>query len=389
MSSEKIASRILELPPYPFAAIDKKIEERKAMGKNVISFGIGDPDIRTPDLIIDKLCEESKKSSNHRYPSYMGMEEFRKAASDFMKRRFGVTLDYKEEVIALIGSKEGIAHFPLAVINPGEMAIVPEPAYPVYATSVSFAGGEVLYTSLLEENGFVFDPSSISDRVAEQAKILFICYPHNPTAATASISELEKIVNWANENNIIIVSDLAYSEITYGDYKAPSVLQIPDARKCTIEFHSLSKTFNMTGWRIAFAAGSAELVQALGKVKTNVDSGVFNPIQKAGIAALENMEELIRETVSIYEKRAVILTEALRKIGYEVQKPDATFYIWMKVPKEYSSQHFTQFLLEEADIVVVPGTAYGPSGEGYVRFSITVSEDEVEEAVARLSKLKV
>ncbi len=337
---DKTARRIRELPPYLFADLDRKVAEVRARGVDVISLGVGDPDIPTPSYIVEAMKRAVEKPENQVYPSYLGSLDFRKACAAWMKKRFHVDLDPEKEIIALIGSKEGIAHFPLAFINPGDTALVPEPSYPVYATSVTFAGGNVHWMPLKEEKNFTPDFASIPSNVAQNAKLMFLNYPNNPTSAGASKEFFEKAIEFASKHGIIVVHDAAYSEIYTGEDAPISILQISGAREMAIEMHSFSKTFNMTGWRIAFAAGNAEIIAALGKVKTNIDSGAFTAIQEAAVEALRGYDDFVPGMREIYRRRRDVLVNALNKAGIEVYPSRYTFYVWAKVPEGFSSMSF-------------------------------------------------
>ncbi len=384
----ELADRIKALPPYLFAEIDRKKQEKIEQGVDVIDLGVGDPDLPTPDPIVEALKRASEKPENHRYPSYVGMRAFREAVSSWYKRRFGVELDPDREVIALIGSKEGIAHFPLAFVNPGDVVLCPDPAYPVYRIGTIFAGGQPYPVPLKEENGFLPDLGSIPKEVVEKAKIIWINYPNNPTTADATEDFYRELVRWAKRHNIIIASDNAYSEIYTGNRKPISILQIEGAKDVAIEFNSLSKTFNMTGWRIGMAVGNEELVRALGKVKTNVDSGQFNAIQEAGIVALNLPESETDKLRAIYRERREVMTKALKSIGLEPVESDVTFYVWTKVPEGYTSAEFVEKLLDEAGIVCTPGRGFGDAGEGYFRISLTVPTERLVEAARRIENLR-
>ena len=384
MDELNVSQRIKELPPYLFAEIDRSIEEKRAKGIDIISFGVGDPDLPTPAHIVDRLCQEARNPENHRYPSYLGMREYREAAASWFSRRFGVDLDPEGEVLALIGSKEGIAHFPLAWLDSDDIALIPDPAYPVYRTATLFCGGRSVSVPLLEKNGFLPDLSAISQEVWSQARVIFLNYPNNPTAATADIAFFEELVDYALDNQVVIAHDLAYSEITYDGYKAPSLLQVPGAKEVAVEFHSLSKTYNMTGWRVGFAVGGREVIDIFGRIKTNIDSGVFNAVQHAAIAALEGPQDCVEENRRIYQRRRDRLLKGLRDIGWDVSTPKATLYVWMKVPPGYDSEGFTRDLLEKAAVVVAPGSAYGSEGEGFVRFSLTLPDQRLDEGVERI-----
>jgi len=380
----KLSRRVSGLPPYLFAEIDRRVEEKKRQGIEVINFGVGDPDIPTPQHIVDTLREEAAKPEHHRYPSYRGMRRFREAASAWIENRFGVSLDPETEVIALIGSKEGIAHFPMAFLDPGDIALVPDPAYPVYRSATLFCGGTSFDLPLVEERGFLPDLASVPEDIWRRARIAFLSYPNNPTAAVADHAFFEELVYYARANDVILAHDLAYSEITFDGYVAPSLLEVEGARETTVEFHSMSKTYNMTGWRVGFAIGGADIIAGLAKVKENIDSGVFNPVQLAAVAALEGPQDCVRKNCDAYLRRRETLLEGIRSIGWDVTVPKATPYIWMKVPRGYDSRGFTSELLEKAEIAVAPGSAYGSGGEGYVRFSLTLPDELLQEGVRRM-----
>ena len=385
----ELAQRIKTLPPYLFAELDRRKQEKIDQGVDVIDLGVGDPDLPTPAPVIEALKEAAENPENHKYPSYVGMKAFREAVSGWYRRRFGIDLDPDREVITLIGSKEGIAHFPLAFVEEGDIVICPDPAYPVYSIGAKFAGGEPYFVPLKEENGFLPDLGSIPDEVARKAKIIWINYPNNPTSADASEEFYKDLIKWAKKNEVIIASDNAYSEIYLGDRKPMSILQIDGARDVAIEFHSLSKTYNMTGWRIGMAVGNEDLVKALGKVKTNIDSGQFNAVQYAGITALNMPEEELDKLRAIYRDRRKAVTSALEKIGLSPIKSDTTFYVWTKVPEGYSSTEFVGRLIDEAGIVCTPGKGFGEAGEGYFRISLTVPTERLLEAVKRIENLKL
>lgn len=377
-----VSRRIKQLPPYLFAEIDRLKEEVIKKGVDVIDLGVGDPDIPTPNEIVEVAKKALEKPENHRYPSYIGMYEFRRAVSDWYKRRFGVELDPNTEVVSLIGSKEGIAHLPLAYIDGGDYALVPDPGYPVYPVAVMFAGGKVYRMPLKEENGFLPELDAIDRDVLRRTKLMYIGYPNNPTSAVATEEFYKKVVELAKEFDFVVASDNAYSEIVYDNYKPISFLEVEGAKDVGIEFHSLSKTFNMTGWRIGFAVGNRDVIAALGKVKTNIDSGIFQAVQEAGIYALDNAEELNGRIIKVFQQRRDKMAEALEKAGFEFEKPLATFYFWVKVPKGFTSSEFTKKLLQEKGIVVTPGNGFGEAGEGYFRISIT--NERIEEAVRRI-----
>ncbi|NLC45625.1 MAG: LL-diaminopimelate aminotransferase [Firmicutes bacterium] len=380
------AQRIKALPPYLFAQIDKKIAEAKARGVDVISFGIGDPDLPTPEHIVKKLQEKAADPSTHRYPSYEGLSVYREAVANWYKRRFGVELNPDTEVVSLIGSKEGIAHLPLCYVDPGDVCLVPDPAYPVYAIGVLFAGGESYKMPLLEENGFLPDLEAIPADVAKKAKILYLNYPNNPTGAVADKEFFQKAVEFAKTYDIIVCHDAAYTEIAFDGYKPISFLEVPGAMDVGIEFHSLSKTYNMTGWRVGWAAGNADIVSALGRIKTNIDSGIFEALQYAGIEALEGSQDCIDENMKVYTHRRDLLVEGLKKLGWPIEKPKATIYVWAPVPAGMNSTDFAALLLDKAGVVVTPGIGYGESGEGYFRMSLTLPTERLEEGLRRIEE---
>ncbi len=383
------SQRIKSLPPYLFAQIDKKKREKLAQGIDLIDLGVGDPDLPTLKPVVEAMKRAVEKPEHHRYPSYEGMLSFRQAVVSWYKRRFGVELDPEKEVVALIGSKEGIAHFPLAFVNPGDVVLCPDPAYPVYKIGTLFAGGEPYFLPLKEENGFLPDFKSLPKDVLKRAKIIWVNYPNNPTSATATKEFYRELIDWARENNIIVASDLAYSEIYFGEERPPSILEIEGAKEVAIEFHSLSKTYNMTGWRIGMAVGNAQLVAGLGKVKTNVDSGQFQAIQEAAITALSLPEVEVQKIRDIYRERRQAMEKALKEAGLEVYPSNATFYLWVKVPKGYSSAEFVSLLLDKCGIVCTPGNGFGEAGEGYFRISLTVPTERLLEAVERIKGLKL
>jgi LL-diaminopimelate aminotransferase len=384
-----LAKRLGKLPPYLFAELDRLKKEVAAKGVDVISLGIGDPDLPTPDYIVAALKRSAEKPVNHRYPDYEGLESFRMAAAQWYQRRFGVDFDPRSEVCALIGSKEGIANFSTAVVDPGDIVLIPDPGYPVYFSGCTFNGGEAYFVPLKKQNNFLPELASIPSEVARRAKLLWINYPNNPTGAVADLSFFKTAVDFCLRNNIILAHDLAYSEIAYDGYRAPSVFEVDGARECAVEFHSLSKTFSMTGWRVGFVVGNATLVSGLGKVKTNMDSGVFQGIQEAAITALEGGEETLREYCRIYQERRDVMVAALRGLGLACEPPQATFYIWAEVPKGFTSASFSERVLREAGVVVTPGSGFGSSGEGYVRLSITLATERLKEAAERIKALKL
>ncbi|NLJ39610.1 MAG: LL-diaminopimelate aminotransferase [Candidatus Atribacteria bacterium] len=379
-----VATRIKNLPPYLFAEIEKKVENMRIQGKEVIDLGIGDPDLPTPDFIIDRLYSEAKKAENHRYPSYRGLSAFRKAVANWYTKRFGVTLNPDREVVSLIGSKEGIAHFPWCIVDPGDIVLASDPGYPVYKISTMLAGGIPLELPLLKKNQFLPDFTSFPESVLKRTKLIFINYPNNPTGATVDHHFFKEVVRLAHKYDFVIAHDLAYSEVSYDGYNAPSIFEVDGAREVAVEFHSLSKTFNMTGWRVGFAVGNEKLIEALGRVKTNIDSGIFNAIQWSGVEALGRTQEVLEWILPIYTRRRNLVVEALQACGFEVEKPRASFYIWVPVPMGYTSMSFAEHLLENTGVVVTPGIGFGQFGEGYIRISLTSSEEILAKAMKKI-----
>lgn len=386
MAHFELADRVKNLPPYLFAAIDRMKVEAKARGVDLIDLSIGDPDMPTPQNIVEAMKRAVEDPSNHRYPSYEGMPAYRKAVADWYKRRFNVDLDPSTEVLSLIGSKEGIGHIPLAFVNSGDIVLVPSPGYPVYPVGALFAGGVSHIMPLYESNGFLPDFSSIPEDILKKAKLMFINYPNNPTSAVAGKEFFEKVVEVARSYNIIVCHDAAYSEIYYDGIRPMSFLEVDGAKEVGIEFHSLSKTYNMTGWRIGFAVGNREVIAGLGKIKTNLDSGVFQAIQEAAITALNTGDDVLGPIRDTYQERRDTLYEGLKRMGLQVIKPLATFYLWAKVPDGFDSSRFVAHLLEKAGVMITPGVGFGSPGEGYVRFALTVNVDRIKEAVERIGK---
>ena len=383
------AKRIQELPPYLFAEIDRKKRQLASQGVDIISLGIGDPDLPTPDHIVARLREAAGNPANHRYPDYEGLPAFRRAAADWYRNRFHVDLDPDTEVVSLIGSKEGIAHMPIAFVDPGDVVLCPDPGYPVYAIGTGFCGGTVYRMPLSKENQFLPDLGAIPRAVAERAKVMWLCYPNNPTAATATREFFREAIAFADRHGIILCHDAAYSEI-YFDGQAPmSFLESDGSREVGIEFHSLSKTYSMTGWRLGFAVGNRELIEGLGRVKTNVDSGVFQAVQEAGIAALSGDQSCVQRFRDVYQRRRDLVVGALRRIGLSCGMPRATFYVWVETPKGYGSAQFATRVLEETGVMITPGTGFGEHSEGYVRLSLTVPDARLKEAVERIQGLKL
>ncbi|MDR1044486.1 MAG: LL-diaminopimelate aminotransferase [Candidatus Adiutrix sp.] len=386
--SFELSQRLSALPPYLFKELDRLRDEARARGADIIDLGVGDPDRPTPPPIIAALKEAADDPANHQYPLYSGMDAFREGVARWYQRRHGVQLKATTEICSLIGSKEGIAHFPLAFVNPGDVVLVPEPAYPVYNSGTLFAGGVPYFLPLREANGFLPDFRSVDEPVLKKAKIIWVNYPNNPTGATATVEFYADLLDWARKWNIIVASDAAYSEMTYDGRPHPSILELPGGREQAIEFHSLSKTYNMTGWRLGWAAGNESLVRGLGQVKNNTDSGVFQAVQAAGLAALEGDQEPVRAMGRLYSQRRAVLSRGLTAAGLSIFPGTATFYVWVKVPTGLKSADFSARLLNEAGVVATPGNGFGPSGEGYARFALVQEVDRLNEAANRLAGLK-
>ncbi len=382
------AERLDQLPPYLFVEIDRGKREAIAAGRDVIDFGVGDPDQPTPKFIIDRMAEAIRRPANHRYALGAGSPEFRKTVAAFFQRRFGVELDPNHEVLALLGSKEGLLHLPSGVLNPGETALIPDPGYPVYIAGTLFAGGKCHMMALTAEKSWLPDLDAVPPGVLDGARLLYLNYPNNPTAATAPLSFFEHAVAIARRNHLLIVQDAAYSEV-YFDDPPPSILQVPGGKDVAIELHSLSKTFNMTGWRVAFAVGNVDAIASLAKVKNNADSGIFGAVQEAGMEALSGIARPeIKQQLDSYRRRRDILVGALKEAGWSVNPPKATFYVWARCPGGVNSMSVASRILAEANVVVIPGVGFGRCGEGYVRFALTVDESRTAEAGQRIGRIK-
>ncbi|MDY7034579.1 MAG: LL-diaminopimelate aminotransferase, partial [Thermodesulfobacteriota bacterium] len=375
-----------KLPPYLFKEIDRKKEEVMARGVDIIDLGVGDPDLPTPAHIIEAMKEAADNPANHRYPSYSGMNDFKYAVAEWYKERFGVDLTPETEIISLIGSKEGIAHLPLAFLNPGDVALVPSPAYPVYHIATMFAGGESHFMPLLRENNFLPDLDAIPAESAKRARLMFINYPNNPTAAVADLDFFDRVVAFGRKNKILVCHDAAYTEMTFDGYRPPSFMEADGAKEIGLEFHSLSKTYNMTGWRIGFAVGHSEAIGGLGAIKSNVDSGVSQAIQIAGIEALRNDQLCVGNMKEIYSRRRDLMVRGLIEAGFELKTPKATFYLWVRVPEGYTSAQVATRLLEKG-VVVTPGNGFGEPGEGYIRMALTQKRDRLMEAIERIKAI--
>jgi len=382
------AERLKQLPPYLFKEIDRKKAEIKAKGVDIIDLGVGDPDLPTPQHIIEEMKRAVDDPANHRYPSYSGMNDFKDAVAGWYQERFGVDLDPEREVVSLIGSKEGLAHLPLAFIDPGDIALVPTPAYPVYHIATLFAGGDSFFMPLLRKNNYLPELKEIPESVAQRARMLFISYPNNPTAAVADLRFFEEVAAFARKYDIMVCHDAAYTEMAFDGYRAPSFLQAEGAKEVGMEFHSLSKTYNMTGWRIGFAVGNPRGMEGLGAIKSNIDSGVFQAVQRAGIAALKGEDSCVNEMTQIYQGRRDIMVQGLRDAGFEVTSPRATFYLWVTVPEGYTSAQLATRFLEEAGVVVTPGNGFGEPGEGFFRIALTQKKERLREALGRVKGMR-
>ena len=381
----KIARRIENLPPYLFVEVVKKINAKKARGEEVISFAIGDPDIPTPPHIIERLCQAAQDPANHRYPESDSLPELRQAVAEWYKRRFGVSLDPDKEVLPVIGAKEGIAHIALCFIDPEDIALVPDPGYPVYSIGTMLAGGKPYYLPLIKENNFLPDLDIIPKDIVEKAKLLWINYPNNPTGAVADLDFFNKVVKFAQQHNLAVCHDAPYTEVAFDDYRPVSFLQADGAREVGIEFHSLSKSYNMTGWRIGMAVGNATMINALKTVKSNIDSGIPQAIQYAAIEALTGPQDCIQQHNAIYQRRRDLVVDMLNDIGIEAESPRASLYVWAKVPEGYTSVDFANDLLEQVGVVVTPGIGYGKNGEGYVRLSLTIPDAGLVKGLSKLA----
>ena len=385
----RLSRRLDKLAPYPFVEITRKIAQKRAEGVDVVTFAIGDPDIPTPEHIMEALHAAADEPANHRYPESDGLPELRKAIASWYERRFGLSFDADKEVLPLLGSKEGIANIAYCLIDPGDIALVPDPGYPVYSVGTMFAGGEPYFLPLREEDGFLPDLDAVPEEIARRAKVLWLNYPNNPTAAVADVAFFEEAVRFAKRYDIAVCHDGPYSEVAYDGLKPVSFLEAKGARDVGIEFHSLSKSFNMTGWRIGMAVGNETLINALFRIKSNVDSGISQAVQKMAIAALEGPQDVIDEHNGVYQRRRDRLVEALRAAGLRVEPPKASLYVWAHVPDGFTAADFAARMVDEIGVVVSPGTIYGEYGEGFVRLSITTADERVEEGARRLEAWRV
>ena len=385
----KFSNRLDKLTPYPFVEISRIIAEKRAAGVDVVTFGIGDPDIPTPQPIIDRLLTASKDAPNHRYPETDGLPDLRRAIAHWYDQRFDVQLDPDKEVLPLIGAKEGIGHAALCFLDPGDLALVPDPAYPVYGVGTMFAGAESYVMPLYERNGWLPELDAIPSDVARNAKIMWLNYPNNPTSAVATQEDLAAAAAYCRENDIALLHDAAYSEVGYDGYRATSFLQVEGSKDVGLEFHSLSKTYNMTGWRVGMAVGNADMIRALFQIKANLDSGIPQAIQEMAIEALTGPQDCVDQNVAIYQQRRDRVIRALTRLGLQVAVPQASLYVWAKIPEGYGSAEFAARLLEDTDIVVTPGSSYGTHGEGYIRLSLTTPDEQVEKGCQRLEAWQI
>ncbi len=381
----KMSKRMENLPLYLFAEISRKIAEKRARGEEVISFAFGDPDIPTPRHIIDRLCQAAQDPANHRYPESWGLPELHRAIAEWYKKRFGVSLDAGKEVLPLIGSREGIAHIAWCFIDPDDIALVPDPAYPAYAGSTMLASGKPYYMPLIAENNFLPDLDVIPAHVLEKAKLLWINYPNNPTGAVADINFFNRVVKFAQQHDLVVCHDGPYSEVTFDGYQSASFMQAEGAKEVGIELHSLSKSYNMTGWRIGMMVGNEAVINVVKRLKSHLDSGIPQAIQYAAIEALTGPQDCIKEHNTIYQKRRDLVVDMLNSIGLECKPPKAGLYVWAKVPKGHTSVEFANALSEEVGVVVTPGIEYGKNGENYIRLSLTIPDADLAKGLSRLA----
>lgn len=382
----KQSQRLDKIPPYLFAEIDRKIAEAKAKGIEVISLGIGDPDTPTIPIVVQEMHKAIDNPANHDYPSYNGSQQFRQASVDWMKKRFGVNLNADTEMLANIGSKEAIAHVFFAFVDEGDYTLIPDPGYPVYKNATIFAGGTPYSMPLLEENNFLPDFDKIPEDIAKKSKLMFLNYPNNPTGAVCDLEFFKKAVAFCKKYDILLCHDQAYCEMTYDGYVAPSVLEVEGAKDIAIEFFSHSKSYNMTGWRVGFVCGNEKAIKALGTIKNNIDSGVFKAIQQAASKAYEAPPEQIEHLNKMYQERRDVAQAGLKELGWDIKPSKATFYLWLRTPKGYTSEEFATVMLEKAGVVVPPGNGYGSWGEGYFRIALTKDVDTIKKALSRMKE---
>jgi LL-diaminopimelate aminotransferase len=387
--SMQLAERLEAIPPYIFAAVDREIRAREARGVKITNLGIGSPDLSPPDFIVEAMIDSMRQPASHRYPSYIGQPALRRAMADYYASRFGVTLDPESQVLPLAGSKEGIAHVALVLVDPGDVVLVPDPGYPTYAMGTLLAGGSPHYMPLRAENGFLPDLDAIPVEVLERAVAMWVNYPNNPTGAIAPLEFYERVVALARRHNFVVLSDNAYADITYDGYQAPSFLQVEGAVEVGVEFYSLSKSYNMAGERVGMAVGNAKLIAALSNVKSNVDTGIFTPVQVGAITALTGPQAWLAERNAIYAARRDVAVAGLRAAGFAVEAPKAALYVWPRIPAGWTSGDLAMKLLDEARVWLTPGTAFGPSGEGFMRLSFCTDERVVREALGRVAEVLV
>ena len=384
----KFADRIEQLPPYLFARLDKLRDEKMAAGVDVITLAKGDPDLPTPQAIIDRLRAAASDPANHQYCED-GLDAFRRAIGDWYQQRFGVSVDPSSQVVPLIGSKEGIAHIPMALVNPGDVVLVPDPGYPVYSIGTNLMGGQVHFMPLAADSEWLPDLDAIPADVLSRAKAIWLCYPNNPTAAVAGLDFYERVIEFGLKNGLAVCQDAAYSEVTFDGYRTHSILEVPGADECAVEFHSLSKTYNMTGWRIGWAVGNHRIVEALARVKSNMDSGVFAAVQEAAIEALELPQSWIDDRNAVYQRRRDKVVEMLQQLDLQPEVPKASLYVWTPVPTGYDSSGFAAKVIDEAGVLITPGLGFGPSGDSHFRISLTTPDDRLREGLERLAKLQL
>jgi LL-diaminopimelate aminotransferase len=382
----RIADRVDNLPPYVFATLGRRIQELSAQGKDIIRLDIGSPDLPPPDYVVEALYRSARDGDHHGYGGFFGTPALRSAMAGYYERRFGVELDPGSEVTPLIGSKEGIANAALAFVDPGDLVLVPDPGYPTYSVGTLLAGGVPVRVPLTEENGYLPKLESIPNETAQAARVLWLNYPNNPTGAIAPLSFFARVVDFARENDLLVCHDNPYCDVTFGGYVASSLLQVPGAKEVVLELNSLSKTYNMAGWRVGMAVGNPTAVDALARTKSHIDSGIFRPIQDAAVAALDGDQTWLEERNEVYRKRRDLIVDSLKQVGIETEIPRASLYVWAKTPSGYSSEQFTTWLLEDVGISITPGTVYGPHGKGYLRISLGRSTERIEEAMERLKR---
>ncbi len=382
--------RIKRLPPYVFSIVNDLKVKARARGEDIIDFGMGNPDLPTPPHIVEKLCEAARNPRNHRYSASRGITKLREAITAWYQRRFGVTLDPETEAIATIGAKEGISHLALALVEPGDVALVPNPTYPIHTYSIVIAGGDVRSVRLSPDEDFLVNLEASYRESWPPPKILILSFPHNPTTAVVDLDFFRKVVDFARERSLIVIHDFAYADLTFDGYRAPSLLQVPGAREIGVEFFTLSKSYNMPGWRVGFAVGNRQIIAALARIKSYLDYGMFQPIQIASIIALNGPQECVAQTVTVYKSRRDVLVEGLNKIGWSIPKPQGTMFVWAKIPETFramGSLEFSKFLLEKARVAVSPGIGFGQYGDEYVRFALVENEQRTRQALHGIKRV--